>query len=190
MDDLKRAIYSASSATLRSTLEIVCTKDPTFRQKLADLLLVSEDQVPDVPSDVPPSDYESSEEEPSDEESSAQDAARKQPPRSENPNGPQQVAGSKRSMPRYATCTNCKEEFDVTENTRKSCVYHPDCGYPDEDDFFVDHDENCHGPMDTEENRMAYPEGFIYECCNGNGKEPCTTDWHREAEPMKRRRAQ
>lgn len=36
-------------------------------------------------------------------------------------------------------------------------------------DFFADHDENCHGPMDTEENRRDFPEGFYWNCCETDG---------------------
>lgn len=50
-----------------------------------------------------------------------------------------------------------------------------------DDEMFPDHDEQCHGPMDTEENRIDYPERFIYECCDRHGDEaPCHRDWHRE----------
>lgn len=30
----------------------------------------------------------------------------------------------KRLRPRYATCTNCDQEFDVTDNGKKSCRWH------------------------------------------------------------------
>lgn len=30
-----------------------------------------------------------------------------------------------RELEKYDLCVNCKEEFDVTENTPKSCSYHP-----------------------------------------------------------------
>jgi hypothetical protein len=50
--------------------------------------------------------------------------------------------------------------------------------------MWPDHDENCHGPIDTEENRRDYPGSFIYPCCDRDGEEqPCTIDWHREPEP-------
>ena len=38
-----------------------------------------------------------------------------------------------------------------------------------DDDAFEDHDEACHGPTDTEENRRDYPEHFIWTCCDENG---------------------
>lgn len=48
-------------------------------------------------------------------------------------------------------------------------------------DMWPDHDENCHGPIDTEENRKKYPGSFTYQCCDRNGDEdPCVTDWHRD----------
>lgn len=33
-------------------------------------------------------------------------------------------------------------------------------------DFWADHDERCHGPIDTPENVAAFPEGFIWDCCD------------------------
>ncbi|EEB87969.1 hypothetical protein MPER_14459, partial [Moniliophthora perniciosa FA553] len=30
-------------------------------------------------------------------------------------------------------------------------------------------DEDCHGPMDTEENRKEFPENFKWSCCNEDG---------------------
>jgi hypothetical protein len=33
--------------------------------------------------------------------------------------------GHKRMRPRYATCANCKEEFDVSCNEKGDCRYHP-----------------------------------------------------------------
>jgi hypothetical protein len=38
---------------------------------------------------------------------------------------PKETKGSKRLRLRYAICENCEEEFDVTTNTSKSCLYHP-----------------------------------------------------------------
>lgn len=36
-----------------------------------------------------------------------------------------QADGVKRLRSRSATCTNCSEEFDVTDNGKDSCVWHP-----------------------------------------------------------------
>lgn len=40
-------------------------------------------------------------------------------------NVPGQVAGIKRPISRYERCGNCKNEFDITENSETSCRYHP-----------------------------------------------------------------
>lgn len=34
---------------------------------------------------------------------------------------------------------------------------------------FADHDEDCHGPMDTDENRRQFPGNFIWSCCEEDG---------------------
>ena len=39
----------------------------------------------------------------------------------------------------------------------------------DENDFWADWDEACHGEMDTDFNREEYPEGFVWSCCQGRG---------------------
>lgn len=50
-----------------------------------------------------------------------------------------------------------------------------------DNEMFPDHDEQCHAPMDTEENRIHYQKPFIYECCDSYGDEgPRQRDWHRE----------
>ena len=36
-------------------------------------------------------------------------------------------------------------------------------------DEFADHDEGVHGPMDTDENRRSFPEGFYWNCCGSRG---------------------
>jgi hypothetical protein len=36
-------------------------------------------------------------------------------------------------------------------------------------DFWADHDEDCHGLIDTDEMRKEYPDGFIWDCCNTHG---------------------
>jgi hypothetical protein len=37
----------------------------------------------------------------------------------------QKSRAAKRLRPRYAMCTQCDEEFDITENDPEACVYHP-----------------------------------------------------------------
>ncbi|KAJ5147252.1 hypothetical protein N7526_000604 [Penicillium atrosanguineum] len=122
-------------------------------------------------------------------------------------NVPGQIAGTKRPVSRYERCGNCKEEFDVTENSKTSCRYHPGgfstylfiCGlfsmdqvhstdifsgyaFPDEE-LFADHDEPLE-ILDSDDYRKSYPENFIFDCCDGNLMDDigCEVDWHRSLE--------
>jgi len=53
----------------------------------------------------------------------------------------------------------------------------------DEGDFWADHDEDCHGMIDTEEMRREFPEGFSYPCCGQDGTAAgCTRGMHRAAD--------
>jgi len=60
---------------------------------------------------------------------------------------------------------------------------------PDYDsDFWADHDEDCHGTIDSDFCRKEYPEGFIWDCCNKIGSEEgCRMSRH-ESDPNKNRR--
>ncbi|KAI4818572.1 hypothetical protein E4T44_06546 [Aureobasidium sp. EXF-8845] len=87
---------------------------------------------------------------------------------------------------RHAMCNNCKEEFDVTENAEDSCEYHKGTLeiYWD-DDFWADHDEDCHGTIDLDLVDDC-PEGFRWSCCNGPGdEEACTIGPHKLDEKFK-----
>lgn len=56
------------------------------------------------------------------------------------------------------------------ENYKGFCVYHPNELECDRHaDVWADHDEDCHGPIDTKENREDLPEGFRWGCCDGEG---------------------
>jgi hypothetical protein len=62
---------------------------------------------------------------------------------------------------------------------------------PDYDgDFWADHDEDCHGEIDTDDMRKDFPEGFIWSCCEKSGEEKgCRVSVHRpDVEGGKRRR--
>ncbi|OPB44872.1 hypothetical protein A0O28_0090100 [Trichoderma guizhouense] len=63
----------------------------------------------------------------------------------------------------------CSATFDPSD-TAKNCFYHNGELEPDYDgDFWADHDENCHGTIDTDEMRDEFPEGFIWSCCDKGG---------------------
>ncbi|MCJ1391949.1 hypothetical protein MMC18_004816 [Xylographa bjoerkii] len=106
--------------------------------------------------------------------------------------------------PRHIVCEQCEKEFDVRKNWKKACNYHTGMGTPKnksrmparltwrlcfigildvdwDSDIWADHDENCHGPVDTEENKEEYPEGFIWDCCEKRGAaEGCKIGWHKD----------
>lgn len=50
-----------------------------------------------------------------------------------------------------------------------------------------DHDERCHGPIDTAENREMYLEAFKWECCDEPGDaEGCQRGAHRASESVEK----
>jgi len=59
-------------------------------------------------------------------------------------------------------------------------------------DNFADHDYDTHGPIDTEDNRLAYPQFFVFPCCENAGThEGCMTGHHdceEDETPGKRKR--
>ncbi|KAK4082343.1 uncharacterized protein Triagg1_2155 [Trichoderma aggressivum f. europaeum] len=70
-----------------------------------------------------------------------------------------------------AICVQCNSTFDPSD-TAKNCFYHNgelEANY--DDDFWADHDEDCHGTIDTDEMREEFPEGFIWNCCDKSGDE-------------------
>jgi len=98
--------------------------------------------------------------------------------------------GAKRpSTVRWETCEKCAEEFDIGEEREDGeCVYHPGEMMPDYEEGFVDWDEACHGPIDTEENRRQYPENFIWTCCDELGiASGCVRDEHAPARASRKR---
>ncbi|KAB5575651.1 hypothetical protein GE09DRAFT_1281479 [Coniochaeta sp. 2T2.1] len=104
------------------------------------------------------------------------------------------TAGTKRkadeSLPEVFVCQNCGDGFLEEHNDDEACFHHP--GYlevDDESDFWADHDEKCHGTIDTDEMRKAFPDGFIWDCCgeSGDGKRGCEYARH-EAIGSKRRK--
>jgi hypothetical protein len=87
----------------------------------------------------------------------------------------------KRLVPRYERCKNCEQDFDVTENFSEACNYHDGVLEVDyEHETWIDWDENAHGHID-ERLEKEYPEGFMWECCEEDGKaRGCQTGWHQK----------
>jgi hypothetical protein len=95
---------------------------------------------------------------------------------------PKRVSTKKKSLvPRYERCKNCEQDFDVTENFSEACNYHDGVLEVDyEHETWIDWDENAHGHID-ERLEKEYPEGFMWECCEEDGKaRGCQTGWHQK----------
>ncbi|KAK3935495.1 hypothetical protein QBC46DRAFT_397399 [Diplogelasinospora grovesii] len=70
-------------------------------------------------------------------------------------------------------CVQCQQPFDEAANHEQACLHHWGNLEPDEEgDFWADHEEDHHGPIDTEENKREFPEGFIWDCCQECGTNP------------------
>jgi hypothetical protein len=55
---------------------------------------------------------------------------------------------------------------------------------------WYDWDETCHGPIDTEEHKREYPDGFMWDCCGKSGtRRGCTRGKHRESDTRKQLRS-
>ncbi|KAF8071642.1 hypothetical protein FPV67DRAFT_1577635, partial [Lyophyllum atratum] len=89
---------------------------------------------------------------------------------------------------RWDMCSNCDEEFDTgTRREEEECTFHPGELEVNEEEF-VDWDEDCHGPMDTLDNRRSFPQNFTWTCCEGNGiSDGCVRGIHRPLPTKKRR---
>lgn len=122
-DDARRlnsAILGVSKEVLAVLMMKIVQDHPSMRDFVEGHLLVNENQVPrpGTPSDSD-NDLEDSDNSDDCDESEASEKKVTAVPDSTT------QAGPKRMRTRYSTCSNCKEEFDVSENTRKSCSYHP-----------------------------------------------------------------
>ncbi|TFK62041.1 hypothetical protein BDN72DRAFT_411601 [Pluteus cervinus] len=96
---------------------------------------------------------------------------------------------TKKVIPRFETCENCDEEFEVDDvNQKDECVFHPgelECN----ERAFVDWDEDVHGEMDVPENRRQFPENFLWTCCERDGKsEGCVRSDHKPGQSQSRKR--
>ncbi|KAF8847921.1 hypothetical protein BDZ45DRAFT_698792 [Acephala macrosclerotiorum] len=83
--------------------------------------------------------------------------------------------------PRYTTCENCAQKFDVTKNDKRLCYWHTgDKEVYDDDDFWADHDEDCHGIIEDLKDDSTYDEGFRWSCCDEDGSSPgCQNTRHK-----------
>lgn len=119
LTQLNTAIVRVSKEVLISLLWKICETTPSAREFVKGHLFVDENEVPQPRSPPEPNtDGEYSEvSDTSDDEEKEEEEEDVRPT-------PATTTGAKRVRSRYAKCINCKEEFDVSENTKKSCRYH------------------------------------------------------------------
>ncbi|KAF2251766.1 hypothetical protein BU26DRAFT_422577 [Trematosphaeria pertusa] len=186
---LLNVIDSSTLERLRDTLRDVIDKSPEAFKLACDRLLVQQGELKKVADPAVQREnvvvrYEGSEEEDElDEGSSADDNS----DYSDDPQGETEPApqGQKRkreyTRQRYEICDQCGEEYDVLANERCSCVWHEGELEVDYDaDIWADHDENCHGTIDTDDMREEIPEGFVWGCCEQLGTaKGCRKSVHR-----------
>ncbi|ESZ89899.1 hypothetical protein SBOR_9711 [Sclerotinia borealis F-4128] len=82
----------------------------------------------------------------------------------------QELISSKKRKLHMFKCEHCKEEFDIENNWKRDCWYHPgEKDVDDESDFWDDHDEQSHGDPSLREDDPDFADGFIWDCCEGSG---------------------
>ncbi|KAI8629521.1 hypothetical protein F5Y19DRAFT_433302 [Xylariaceae sp. FL1651] len=94
--------------------------------------------------------------------------------------GDHQKGTKRKAKSAIKICIQCQEPFYEEDNSDKACRYHDgELEVDHSSDFWADHDEDCHGEIDTVENRVEFPEGFIWNCCNKMGhRSGCTRGRH------------
>ncbi|KAK1749908.1 hypothetical protein QBC47DRAFT_395204 [Echria macrotheca] len=91
--------------------------------------------------------------------------------------------------PELSICVQCEKVYSKAANTEMLCQYHngelePDYGSR----VWADHDQRCHGTINSDYCRKEYPDGFTWTCCDqtgtGNG---CRLSRH-QSDPSKNKR--
>jgi hypothetical protein len=203
---LRRAIESMSHDRLKTLVKHYCKSIEPLRNKLEKNLLVAGREVVRYHIDSDSENDQNSENESSEEEEEEESNGSynesddldedKEPRKKLKPI----AAADSEMVPKYATCLNCNAEFDVTLNSRGDCGWHSGIlaqvlnrlnasltcmcegekeAYHD-DDFWADHDEDCHGDIDSFRDDPNYAEGFKWSCCDELGdNEGCKSTKHK-----------
>lgn len=107
---------------------------------------------------------------------------------------------------RYEICAQCGEEFEYAKTKEYECVWHSGscldfplcqtsmlmhrlgkCEVDWDSGEWDDTNEDVSGPIDTEENREEYPDGFYWTCCKGAADaQGCEKGFHKECVIAKR----
>ncbi|CAL1716383.1 unnamed protein product [Somion occarium] len=84
--------------------------------------------------------------------------------------GGSNISQKRQLIARWEVCARCGVEYDAgEEHEEDECNYHSGELIVNEEEF-VDWDEDCHGPMNTKQNRKDFPENFIWTCCDEDGR--------------------
>ncbi|RAH71709.1 uncharacterized protein BO66DRAFT_400146 [Aspergillus aculeatinus CBS 121060] len=191
-NQLQYTINTTSAGHLRRVLTRICAAIPEARGLIASELLVPEDKIPvptsdddrSIRSDDSEDEYDDEEDVDDDDENSSNQSQISGANNKRKREGSTSIADldnpQKRFKPRYAYCIHCEEEYDLTENTNKSCRWHEEPrGEPDYDIYFADVDEPEIHHVDSDQYREEHPAGFIHECCGRNTLQPCRIGFHR-----------
>ncbi|OJD38694.1 uncharacterized protein BKCO1_4000200 [Diplodia corticola] len=111
---------------------------------------------------------------------------------------------------KYEHCRQCGQEFEFALSKESECSWHSgsrpslasyqissvlmpclgECDVDWDSGFWDDTDDDIFGPIDTDENREEYPEGFVWTCCGGQADaEGCKRGFHKQRGGAKRARA-
>ena len=174
---LNRTIKSTRPELLHSLLEVFCKENNMAAEWLGSKLLVLEEAVTRRPA----GEMDSKTEDFGDEEVVKSEAEEQSPAPSKV-----KLGGTKRTRSRYTTCKNCEQEYDVTENAKNCCAWHPgelemrDLDVPYLSDFDI---EDFRGPVEEQFNKEDFPEAWLWTCCKGDTEEEeCMTGRHRGCE--------
>ncbi|KAI9642674.1 hypothetical protein NHQ30_008405 [Ciborinia camelliae] len=101
-----------------------------------------------------------------------------------------QLISSKKRNFNIFECENCKEDFDIENNTKVDCWYHPgEKEVDDESRIWADHDYRVHGEPDRHENDPTFADGFEWTCCENSGDaKGCKNTRHKVMEEGSRKR--
>ncbi|PMD27004.1 hypothetical protein NA56DRAFT_697154 [Hyaloscypha hepaticicola] len=168
---LKKAIDTMDHMRLRLLVKNYCETMEPLREDLEKSLLVPGGDVVRYHADT-----ESEDDKNDDKESSSEDEIKdedasdiEEAPKERKEKKPIAAADDE-MVPRYTICLRCKAEFDVTANDKRDCTWHSGEKEADfEDDFWADHDEDCHGDIDDLVDDPDVQDGFKWSCCGELG---------------------
>ncbi|KAL2073922.1 hypothetical protein VTL71DRAFT_11248 [Oculimacula yallundae] len=180
---LKKSISTIDPTRLRRFILRFCETIPELREGLEKELLVKGKTIVRYHLNSDSEDRGETEEESTDEEANDHGVSKyirqteKEDLRRQGPI----VIEDEEFTPKFAKCENCKKEFDVSDNDTRDCHWHTGMREVyDDDDFWADHDPNCHGNPEDFDEDPDFADGFRWSCCGTPGdNEGCKTTRHK-----------